>query len=191
MGADRDDAGVELRFDGLDVADEVGADDDRGGPAVADDVRHLRRRQPPVHRHADRAELGQAEHRDEELGAVAVDERHPFTGSDAGRGERLRGPAGQRVEVAEGEGAVVDDQGRGVGALAAVHPDHIGDAADHGQSLGCMRCRFIRVSTAAGAMLLIACAVTAMRGAMLTGRCRAAVMIQPAASAADSPGSPS
>ena len=46
-------------------------------------------------------------------------------------------------------------------------------------------------STAAGAMLLIACAVTAIRGAMCTGRWRAAVRIQPAASSADNPGRPS
>lgn len=56
---------------------------------------------------------------------------------------------------------------------------------------GWTRCRFITASTRPGATVLSALAVTAMRGAICTGRVRAAVSIQSAASAADNPGSPS
>ena len=59
------------------------------------------------------------------------------------------------------------------------------------QSFGWTRCRFIIASTALGATLLSTEAVTAMRGAIRTGRVRAAVIIQSAASSALSPGSPS
>ena len=62
-------------------------------------------------------------------------------------------------------------------------------AAD--QLLGWMRRRFMMASTAAGARLFIACAVTAIRGAIRIGRVRTAVTIQSAASSAVRPGLPS
>jgi hypothetical protein len=153
-------------------------------------VPDLRRSEPPVDGHPDGAQLGQTEDDVEELGAVAFDEGDPVPESDARVRERLGRATGPRVEFAERDGAVADDEGRCIGTLSAVHADDVGDAGDHA-SRGCIRCRFMIASTAAGAMLLIAWAVTAIRGAMLTGRWRAAVMIQPAASSADSPGSPS
>ena len=56
---------------------------------------------------------------------------------------------------------------------------------------GCSRCRFIIALSQPGAKVSRAWAVTAIRGAMRTGRVRAAVTIQSAASAALSAGSPS
>ena len=91
-------------------------------------------------------------------------------------------------------------QGDGVGPLGAVHAHDVGDGGDiglrHGrgvsQSFGWTRCRFIIALTAAGRDSCPArVAVTAIRGAMRTGRVRAAVTIQSAASAALSAGRPS
>ena len=58
------------------------------------------------------------------------------------------------------------------------------------QEPGCSRWRFISVLTQPGATLSRALAVTAIRGAMRTGRVRAAVTIQSAASAGVSAGRP-
>ena len=60
-----------------------------------------------------------------------------------------------------------------------------------GQEPGCSRCRFMIALTQLGATASRAFAVTAIRGAMRTGRVRAAVTIQSAASAGVSAGSPS
>ena len=60
----------------------------------------------------------------------------------------------------------------------------------HGQELGCSRCLFISALSNPGATVSSALAVTAIRGAMRTGRVRAAVTIQSAASSGVSAGSP-
>ena len=78
---------------------------------VVDDLRHLGRGQPPVHGHADRAELGQAESDLEELGAVLVDERDPVTETHAGGPEGVGGPARAGVELAEGDRPLADLKG--------------------------------------------------------------------------------
>ena len=80
---------------------ELRADDHDLGLRVVDDLRDLGRRQPPVDRHVDRAELGQAEGDLEPLEAVLVEERDPVVtlprrllatpappGSTAGRARR-------------------------------------------------------------------------------------------------------
>ncbi len=182
-------------LDRLEVTEELGAHHDDPRLRVLDDVQHLRRREPPVHRHANGAQLGQATDDVEELGAVLLDVGDPVAESDSGRPERLRGPTGPRVKLGEGDGPVADDECRRVRAARCVHADDVGDGRDigigHGQLLGCSRCRFIIALTAPGAMVLTAWAVTAMRGAMRTGRTRAAVIIQSAASSALNPGRPS
>ena len=151
------------------------------------------RGQPPVDRDADSAQLGQTESDVEEFGAVALDERHPVPVPDAGVGEGLRRPAGPVIQLAVGDGVVTDDQGRSVGPMPAVAANDVdeGCGSTGFSPLGCIRWRFMIVSTAAGAMLLIAWAVTAIRRRDADRAVRAAVIIQSAASSAVSPGRPS
>ena len=88
-------------LDRLEVTEELGAHHDDARLRVLDDVQHLRRREPPVHRHANGAQLGEATHDVEELGAVLLDVGDPVAESDSGRPERLGGPAGPRVKLGE------------------------------------------------------------------------------------------
>ena len=177
------------------MTEEFIADDDGARLRILDDVQHLRRREPPIHRNANGAQFREAEDDLEEFGAVLLDEGDAIAETHARRPERLRDLAGTGIELRERKGPVAGDQRHGIRSPRRVDAHDVGDAGDggvrHGQALGCMRCRFIRASTAPGAKLLASCAVTAIRGAMRTGRTRAAVIIQSAASAALRPGRPS
>ncbi len=191
----------ELVLDGLDVAEELRPDHDDLGAGILDDLQHLGRGQPPVHRDADGPELGQSEGDFEEFGAVLLDERDPVTGSDAGGRNALaawlerasssakvmvRSPTTQR----DGVGTLrrrARERCRRRLAMSAVGMAHLNTAGVQGWTRLSLHDRVDRNS---GATVSNARAVTAIRGAMRTGRVRAAVTIQSAASAAVSAGRP-
>ena len=178
------------------MAEELGSHDDDPGLRILDDVQHLRWREPPIHRHANGTQLGEAADDFEEFGAVLLDEGDPIAEADTGRPERLGGLAGPRVELRERDGPFADDQRRRRRAEAARGRARCRrwsrSRVGHGQLLGCSALPFHHArSTAPGATLFTAWAVTAIRGAIRTGRTRAAVIIQSAASSALNPGRPS
>ena len=90
MRADHDDGRVQLILDGFEVVDELLAHHHGGRAGVGDDVAHLGCGQPPVHRHADSAQLRQTESDVEEFGAVALHERDPVPECPECGGESFR-----------------------------------------------------------------------------------------------------
>ena len=124
---------------GFEMAEELGSHDDDLGLRILDDVQHLRRREPPVHRHANGTQLGESADDLEELCAVLLDEGDAIAEADTGRAERLGGLAGPRVELRERDRPFADDERRGVGPNPRLDAHDVGDGCDlggHGQLLG-------------------------------------------------------
>ena len=97
---------------------------ERAGSGVLEDVPHLRRGEPPVDRHRDRAEVVGGEDRLQELGAVVREERHDVAAADAALGQAA-GQRGRAVgHLAVGRRLALEDRDRLVRRAGRVVGEH-------------------------------------------------------------------
>ena len=130
VGADADH--VDLLRDGVgDVCGGAGErrpGDQERRARVGHDRRQLGRRQPPVERHRDRADLARRDEQLDDLGCAAVQVRDTRARARARREQQLSQPARPLVELRVGDRAVaVADRDR-VGTLRCMPADDVRDS---------------------------------------------------------------
>ncbi len=104
-----------------------GVAQEQGGPAVAQDVLDLGRRQQQVHRHDDGTGRGDGVVRDGEVGGVRCHQRHPVPRPDVQAGQGARLGAGPPPHLGEGQAQVALDQRLLVGTAPGVLGEDGGD----------------------------------------------------------------
>ena len=99
LGGDHQLHRLELRLDLLDAREELRPHDQHQRGGVVDDLRDLRRREPPVDGREHDPELPRAKQELEELGHVLVEDGHAVTALDTGGAQCVRHLVRPRVEL--------------------------------------------------------------------------------------------
>ena len=102
------------------------------GTGVGHRVAHLVRREHAVEGIHDCAGLGDAVVGDEPLPAVGAEQAHTVTGLDAGGHQAVCDSVGQRIELAEREPAILDDQGCPLRVSVGGAGKDLSERCDHG-----------------------------------------------------------
>ncbi|MNZ82859.1 hypothetical protein D3C78_1015680 [compost metagenome] len=84
---------------------------------VVHDVFEFGHRQPPVHGHADGAELAGREQQQHAVEVVPGQRRHPVARPDAHRGQRVGNPIARAFDIAIAQAPVALREGHGIGAV--------------------------------------------------------------------------
>ena len=121
--AENDDSGITLQIHLGEMIEKLVANEQHLDLRVIQDVCHLRRCEPPVHRNGDGIYLCCTKQHGEVLGHVLVQERDPVLVSDTRVQHRLCHLVGLVMELLVGARVVVLQQGNLVGTLLGVDPN--------------------------------------------------------------------